>query len=106
MTGDFQIRANPFVAINQRVLVLVVSPMRSNNKPNACITPHSAIAGVTINSYRSAGAFLRHRSFRAGGAFALIEFQINPPVEPLGAGSAKALVNSQFWDPIQRAGSQ
>jgi prepilin-type processing-associated H-X9-DG protein len=32
--------------------------------------------------------------------------QINPPVDPLGSGSAKALINSQFWDPIQRAGDQ
>jgi hypothetical protein len=32
--------------------------------------------------------------------------QINPPVDPLGSGSAKALINSRFWDPLQRAGSQ
>jgi prepilin-type N-terminal cleavage/methylation domain-containing protein/prepilin-type processing-associated H-X9-DG protein len=32
--------------------------------------------------------------------------QINPPVDPLGSGSAKALINSHYWDPIQRAGDQ
>jgi prepilin-type processing-associated H-X9-DG protein len=32
--------------------------------------------------------------------------QINPPVDPLGSDTAKALINSQFWDPIQRAGDQ
>lgn len=31
--------------------------------------------------------------------------QINPPVDPI-SGGAKGLVNSQFWDPLQRAGSR
>ena len=31
--------------------------------------------------------------------------QINPPVDPY-TGGAKALINSQFWDPLQRAGSR
>jgi len=30
--------------------------------------------------------------------------QINPPINPLGAGNVKALINSRYWDPIQRAG--
>ena len=29
--------------------------------------------------------------------------QINPPVDPY-SGSAKSLINSQYWDPLQRAG--
>jgi hypothetical protein len=28
--------------------------------------------------------------------------QINPPSNPAG-GSAKSLINSEFWDPLQRA---
>jgi len=32
--------------------------------------------------------------------------QINPPINPLGTGNAKALTNSRFLDPIQRAGDQ
>jgi hypothetical protein len=31
--------------------------------------------------------------------------QINPPANPYG-GSAKSLINSRFWDPLQRAGAQ
>ncbi|MEI8042687.1 MAG: prepilin-type N-terminal cleavage/methylation domain-containing protein [Verrucomicrobiota bacterium] len=31
--------------------------------------------------------------------------QINPPVDPL-SGDAKGLINSRFWDPLQRGGDQ
>jgi len=31
--------------------------------------------------------------------------QINPPADP-GSGSAKGLINSQFWDPLQRGGNR
>jgi prepilin-type N-terminal cleavage/methylation domain-containing protein len=31
--------------------------------------------------------------------------QINPPADP-GSGNAKGLINSQYWDPLQRAGNQ
>jgi prepilin-type processing-associated H-X9-DG protein len=54
---------------------------------------------------------LRHQSlgvmvFTDGHAEVRKDTQINPPVDPLGSPNAKALVNSQFWDPLQRAGSQ
>jgi prepilin-type N-terminal cleavage/methylation domain-containing protein/prepilin-type processing-associated H-X9-DG protein len=32
--------------------------------------------------------------------------QINPPVDPLSASSTQCLVNSRFWDPLQRAGTR
>ena len=44
------------------------------------------------------------------GDFEMVEGQpvnetINPPADPYD-GSAEALVNSRFWDPLQRAGQQ
>jgi hypothetical protein len=30
---------------------------------------------------------------------------INPPVDP-GDGTVKGLINSKYWDPLQRAGDQ
>jgi prepilin-type N-terminal cleavage/methylation domain-containing protein len=54
---------------------------------------------------------LRHKGlgvvvFTDGHAEARKDSQINPPIDPLGAGSAKALINSHYWDPSQRAGDQ
>jgi len=51
--------------------------------------------------------FLRHRSggsvnFADGHAEIRKDSQINPPADPIG-GNAKALVNSEFWDPLNRA---
>jgi len=44
-------------------------------------------------------------AFNDGHAESRKNDAINPPVEPNG-GSAKALKNSQFWDPLQRGGQQ
>jgi prepilin-type N-terminal cleavage/methylation domain-containing protein len=40
--------------------------------------------------------------FNDGHSEARKDSQINPPVDP-GSGSAKGLINSQFWDPLQRS---
>ena len=39
--------------------------------------------------------------FNDGHAEARKDAQINPPVDPSG-GSAKGLINSQYWDPQNR----
>jgi prepilin-type N-terminal cleavage/methylation domain-containing protein len=39
--------------------------------------------------------------FNDGHSEARKDAQINPPVDP-SSGSAKGLINSQFWDPLQR----
>ena len=74
--------------------------------PKACET----VAGSTTQQYEGV-YMLRHQLtgvivFTDGHSEARKDSQINPPVDPLGSGSAKALINSQFWDPIQRAGAQ
>jgi prepilin-type N-terminal cleavage/methylation domain-containing protein len=68
------------------------------------------VTGSTSKQYE--GVYVvRHKGlgvvvFTDGHSEARKDSQINPPVDPLGAGSEKALVNSHFWDPIQRAGPQ
>jgi prepilin-type N-terminal cleavage/methylation domain-containing protein len=67
-------------------------------------------AGSSSKQYEGV-YMLRHQSlgvmvFTDGHAEVRKDSQINPPVDPLGSPNAKALVNSQFWDPLQRAGSQ
>jgi prepilin-type N-terminal cleavage/methylation domain-containing protein len=68
------------------------------------------VTGSTSKQYEGVD-IVRHKGlgvvvFTDGHSEARKDSQINPPVDPLGAGTAKALVNSHFWDPIQRAGSQ
>ena len=53
---------------------------------------------------------LRHRGtgvavFNDGHSEARRDAAINPPLDP-GSGSAKALINSRYWDPYQRGGAQ
>jgi prepilin-type N-terminal cleavage/methylation domain-containing protein len=43
--------------------------------------------------------------FNDGHSEARKDAQINPPVDPY-SGQAKALKNSMYWDPLQRAGGQ
>ena len=45
-------------------------------------------------------------SFADGHAESKNEGDINPPKDPLGGGSSQCLVNSQYWDPLQRAGNR
>ena len=40
--------------------------------------------------------------FNDGHAEARKDAQMNPPVDPY-SGSAKSLINSRFWDPLQRS---
>jgi prepilin-type N-terminal cleavage/methylation domain-containing protein len=68
------------------------------------------VAGSSTQQYEGV-YMLRHKGtgivvFADSHSEARKDVQINPPVDPLGSGSAKALINSQFWDPVQRAGNQ
>jgi prepilin-type N-terminal cleavage/methylation domain-containing protein len=68
------------------------------------------VAGSTSKQYE--GVYMvRHQGlgvvvFSDSHAECRKDSQINPPIDPLGAGSAKALINSHYWDPSQRAGGQ
>ena len=44
-------------------------------------------------------------SFNDGHSEARKDTQINPPRDP-GSGDARGLINSRYWDPLQRAGSR
>jgi prepilin-type processing-associated H-X9-DG protein len=44
--------------------------------------------------------------FSDGHAESRKDANINPPVDPGQNSSAKALINSQYWDPRQAAGQQ
>jgi len=66
------------------------------------------VAGSSTRQYEGVYT-LRHQGFGVvvftdGHSEARKDSQINPPVDPLGSGTARALINSRFWDPIQRAG--
>ena len=68
------------------------------------------VAGSSSQQYEGVYV-LRHKGvgivvFADSHAEARKDAQINPPVDPLGSGSAKAVINSRFWDPTQRAGGQ
>lgn len=45
-------------------------------------------------------------AFADGHSESLKDFQINPPVDPLSQSSSQCLVNSHYWDPLQRAGGR
>ena len=73
--------------------------------PNACMDPKAS----TTKAFEGMEPF-RHKTtgvvaFNDGHAEARKSAQINPPVDP-GSGSPKGLINSRYWDPLQRGGQQ
>ena len=54
--------------------------------------------GIDPNRHRRTGVVV----FIDGHSEARRDSEINPPVDP-GGGNAKALVNSEYWDPLNRA---
>jgi prepilin-type N-terminal cleavage/methylation domain-containing protein/prepilin-type processing-associated H-X9-DG protein len=44
--------------------------------------------------------------FADGHSKAYQDSQINPPKDPLGGGNSQCLINSRYWDPLQRAGNR
>lgn len=73
--------------------------------PNGCMDPKLSASGAFegIDPKRHLGA--SNVGFNDGHAEWRQDKQINPPVDP-GAGTTKGLINSQFWDPLQRGGNQ
>jgi prepilin-type N-terminal cleavage/methylation domain-containing protein len=45
-------------------------------------------------------------AFSDGHSESRKDVNINPPVDPLGGSSTQCLVNSHYWDPLQRAGGR
>jgi len=73
--------------------------------PTACM----AIKNSASGGYEGMETF-RHRNtgaavFTDGHAEARKDAQINPPSDPV-FGGPKGLINSRFWDPLQRGGLQ
>lgn len=67
--------------------------------PYSGMAKGQGLEGIDNNRHRGFGVV----GFNDGHSEARRGAQINPPVDPSG-GSAKALDNSQFWDPLNRAG--
>jgi hypothetical protein len=57
--------------------------------------------GVDQNRHHKLGI----AGFADGHAEARSDKAINPPINPV-SGSAQGLVNSRYWDPLQRGGQQ
>jgi prepilin-type N-terminal cleavage/methylation domain-containing protein/prepilin-type processing-associated H-X9-DG protein len=73
--------------------------------PTACMDPDATTSGQFegVDSKRHSGRAVA--AFNDGHAEVRKNETINPPADP-GSGCTEALVNSQFWDPLQRAGQQ
>lgn len=67
---------------------------------NACMDPVLGNVFEGIDAKRHLGASVV--VFNDGHAEIRKDAQINPPANPAG-GSARSLINSDFWDPLQRA---
>ncbi|MBM3824197.1 MAG: type II secretion system protein [Verrucomicrobia bacterium] len=72
--------------------------------PTSCMDKRAsgsqAFEGVDPIRHQGSGVMV----FNDGHSETRKDKQINPPVDPV-SGSAKGLVNSHFWDPLQRAGT-
>jgi hypothetical protein len=73
--------------------------------PNSCMdfkaSTSKAFEGVEPKRHLGTAVI----SFNDGHSEARKDSLINPPMDP-GSGSAKGLINSRFWDPLQRAGNR
>jgi prepilin-type N-terminal cleavage/methylation domain-containing protein len=75
--------------------------------PNSCMDPkvsNGGFEGVEVKRHGGKTG-LGPVVFADAHAEARKDAAINPPIDP-GAGSANGLVNSRFWDPLQRAGER
>jgi prepilin-type processing-associated H-X9-DG protein len=72
---------------------------------SACMDPAASTSRQFegVDPKRHAGRGIA--AFNDGHAEARKSSAINPPDDP-ESGKAQALVNSRFWDPLQRAGQQ
>ena len=71
--------------------------------PNSCMEVKGGSVFEGIEPKRHLGTAVA--GFNDGHSEVRKSTQINPPVNP-GSGSVKGLVNSRYWDPLQRAGIQ
>ena len=72
--------------------------------PSACMEPqfsNGGYEGIEQRRHRQTGIVV----FTDGHSEARKDKQINPPRDPY-SGSALALVNSRYWDPLKHAGDQ
>ena len=69
--------------------------------PTSCMDPKAsgsrAFEGIDNNRHKKTGVVV----FNDGHSEARKDQQINPPVDP-SSGGPRGLVNSEFWDPLQR----
>jgi prepilin-type N-terminal cleavage/methylation domain-containing protein len=72
--------------------------------PKSCQDPAngSDLEGICMQRHPPQGVVV----FADGHSEGRKDSQINPPRDPKFADSAKCLINSQYWDPLQRAGAQ
>jgi len=72
--------------------------------PKSCQDPAngSDLEGICVQRHPPLGIVV----FADGHSAVRKDSQINPPRDPKFADSAKCLINSQYWDPLQRAGTQ
>ena len=70
--------------------------------PTSCMdaktSASKAYEGIDNNRHRKTGVMV----FNDGHAEARKDYQINPPVDP-AFGAAQGLINSEYWDPLNRA---
>jgi len=71
--------------------------------PNATMDPALGNVFEGIEPKRHLGASVV--VFNDGHSEVRKDAQINPPMNP-GSGNTKGLINSQYWDPLQRGGNQ
>jgi prepilin-type N-terminal cleavage/methylation domain-containing protein/prepilin-type processing-associated H-X9-DG protein len=73
--------------------------------PNACMDPKNSgsagYEGLETFRHRNTGVVV----FTDGHAEVRKDAQINPPSDP-ASGAATGLINSGYWDPLQRGGQQ
>jgi len=71
--------------------------------PKACELSGGLLQGVYTARHKGYGVVV----FTDGHSEARTDSQINPPIDPLTAGGhTQGLINSRYWDPLQRAGYQ
>ncbi len=72
--------------------------------PNSCMDRENSVSqsfeGIDIERHRGTGVVV----FNDGHSAARRNDEINPPADP-GTGDARGLINSRYWDPLQRGGT-
>jgi hypothetical protein len=71
--------------------------------PKSCELPGGLLQGVYTARHKGLGVVV----FTDGHSEARTDSQINLPIDPLTAGGhTQGLINSRYWDPLQRPGDQ